>query len=638
MSTTRIRNSSPLTPPDVTCPQCGTGALAVSPASGSGPATCGTCGHRAAAGLVAEAAFLLGEQSKLLARLTWVNERIAAGDLTTPTPFSAPAVGTAGPGRPGTPATPARGSTPVPLQTVLLGIGALLLVVAAVVFAAVAWDRLGATGQLGLLTVVVGSLSAAAHGLRRSFRATAETLAAVAAAVAAVALVAAPRLGLGADWMQQDNALWITIALLTIAVLATGLGAVSRLVAWRVAVVVALAGAAVAGTIALAGEKVGEPAPLGIAAVAAISAVLLGLSPTGGRRHLDPDARLPQARPIGIALALTSAGLGLTALDNSRHDHLWTLTWAVVAVAAFVAATRLPSMLTAVLAGIAAGFVPVLAVAGFDPGAQRTDDGVLAPALLGLAVLGGLSLAAAHVDRAVGPHGTTGLAGVAVRPVLLAFTGAVWLLATPQLDDHGWIWPTWGVRYLVIVAAALLAVALWRRITWTAWCFAAPAALALVVYGIDHGWDHQPESFSLPLAGILLVAGVVAAYWTLGPDAPRDTLVTFGPALATALLPSAITALGEAVSGQGAQRSVIVIAAGAALVLVGLFGRLRGPFTVGTVGLLVAALGQLYALSELVPRWVVLALAGCALVAAGFSLEALGRAGRHAWQRTRALR
>ena len=84
------------------------------------------------------------------------------------------------------------------VQSLLVGLGALLLVIASVIFAAVTWSALGAAGQAAVLGVATTSAAIAAIFVaRRNLRATAEAIAVVAAGFAivdihAVRLVLAP--------------------------------------------------------------------------------------------------------------------------------------------------------------------------------------------------------------------------------------------------------------------------------------------------------------------------------------------------------------------------------------------------------------------------------------------------------------
>ena len=92
------------------------------------------------------------------------------------------------------PAAPRRRLSP---QEVLLGLGALLVVAAAITFVAVAWTRFGLVFQAGvMLTVTTLLCASSAWTARRGLRATEEALAAAGAALLAVDLGAARALGL----------------------------------------------------------------------------------------------------------------------------------------------------------------------------------------------------------------------------------------------------------------------------------------------------------------------------------------------------------------------------------------------------------------------------------------------------------
>jgi hypothetical protein len=107
------------------------------------------------------------------------------------------------------------------------------------------------------------------------------------------------------------------------------------------------------------------------------------------------------------------------------------------------------------------------------------------------------------------------------------------------------------------------------------------------------------------------------------------SLDVLGSGVGLALLPSLLLALDEPVSLRGA----LVAAAGLLALGLGVQRRLAAPFVVGalTVGLL--ALRHLGPYAEAVPRWVVLAGVGTALLVVGVTWESrrrdLGRAGRY---------
>ena len=178
--------------------------------------TC-VCGHRAYAGYVAEA-------DSLAARSSWLADRVAAGDPAPAAEIqSAYAIwsppggrrtrGHAPAGPPGSPAPPDRTRGAPSAQTILLGVGALLLVIAGAVFAAVVWDRLGAIGQVALMLTATAGVGALAIRLRTRLEGTAEALAVVAAGLATVDLLAAPMLGLLPEHWVTDPTMYPAIAL-----------------------------------------------------------------------------------------------------------------------------------------------------------------------------------------------------------------------------------------------------------------------------------------------------------------------------------------------------------------------------------------------------------------------------------------
>lgn len=165
-----------------------------------------------------------------------VRLRAAAAAVPAPTGTTPPPPGPALPPPPPTapaagPTTPlaAAGRTGVRLTTVpriLLGLGALCLLVAAVTFLAVSWSLLGVGGR----TVVLAGLTAATAGAtlwlhRHGLRIAAEALAAV-----ALGLVALDVLGAGAaGWLDAASGSSLAIATgLVLAVAGTGFAAITR--------------------------------------------------------------------------------------------------------------------------------------------------------------------------------------------------------------------------------------------------------------------------------------------------------------------------------------------------------------------------------------------------------------------------
>ena len=627
------------TPPAIeSCPRCGRsapGQLAQSDAEGM--VTCPTCGHRAVAAYLAELGWLRQQDTLLHARLDWVAAQLAAGAAAGPAPsrpVSPGAPGSAagagagtGSGAGGSQAlgSQARGLT---VQTLLLVGGALLLVVAAAVFAAVAWSSLGAAGQIGLLAVVVAVLASAAHALRHRLRATAETLAGVAAGVALVALLAAPSLGLGSAWMREQPR-WAAICFGVLAVFSAVMDLLSRLVVWRVTMV----GAAVAAVL-LAAFAAG-PGPgvyWAVAAGAGVAGAALLLartdadmsSPSGTRAVLVGDAVR-----LGGALSVLAVVLCAFGCVEPAQRAGWVVCWLVLGAAATVTAlldrrrgrTGAPSVVAALVAGLAVGLVPALALTSR---AVADRVGLWAVTVL-LALLGAAALAVAVWPGRRRP----GLRGGAVAacaalwaypPLLTAAAGLG--LGAARLAAH-----------LGIVGAALLAVAAAAGPVVLAWAGAAIGSLAAWI-ALAQAHADRLETYTLAGAVLLLVAGLIT--WRRFPRVGSMGLA--GPALAMALLPSAIWSFAQAVTDGPLLRGLVVVAVGAVLAVVGAAVRVRAAVYIGLLAAVVAGLGQLAAAATLFPRWVVLAVAGAMLVAAGFTFEAMRAAGRRFWRTTSAMR
>jgi len=606
----------------LTCPRCGTGRLDPA-ATTDGFTACPRCGHHAATSYVAEALWLEQQDGLLHARLDWVLARVVAGDARVE-PVAHP--------EPGAPA-PAR--RPVEIQTVLLSGGALLLIVAAVVFAAVAWDRLGAGGQVTVLVTLAAALSAAAHALRASYRSTAEALAAIAAGIAAVALLAAPRLGLGSDWMRERPDAWAGVAFALLTVLAVVLARASRLVAWRVTSVAALVAAAFSA--ALAGGGGSSVAPLGCAglAVAATAVLLVPPDRSGGYRG--------EATWAGAGLGGLAVIAGLAGYQHLDQAVAWAGAWSVVALGAgllIIPARRTGPVtgmapVAAVVAGLAVGQVPPLLAVGWSP--------AMWVAIPGLALCGAALLAAAGTRTFRGTAAGTGfgsavgtMSGTASGRLLLAgdvAAATLWIVSLPVLAAGGTVSAAQVSAYLGIVAGSLLAVSFMPGRVALAWIAAVVGTAALWVLLADREVATL-EVYTGGGAALLLVAGVLQR--RIRPS--LDSLVVLGPALGMLALPSALLALAQAQAGEDPVRAALVILGGAGLAALGARLRIKAALLVGVLAAVVAGLGQVLALAHLVPRWMALAVAGTLLLLAGFSTERLGRAGRHAWRTTRQMR
>ncbi|MEI4271387.1 hypothetical protein TEK04_06605 [Klenkia sp. LSe6-5] len=247
--------TAPTAPWVLRCPVCSTPVADAVPGGPTHPAhpgaPCRTCGLPAAA----HAGMVVGRIGVTLTELSRDRDALLATlrtHATAPVPAPAPAVAPSpvpapvvhswapppppGPG-PRPPVPPVQGP-PVPglaaqdprsvrrrisPQQVLVGLGSLLVVAAALVLVAVAWTRFG----IGFQAAVMGTATAAAAAgsgwaARRGLRATEEGLAATATALLLIDVCAARALGLlGLD--AVDGLLYGALATALVAVLTAGL-------------------------------------------------------------------------------------------------------------------------------------------------------------------------------------------------------------------------------------------------------------------------------------------------------------------------------------------------------------------------------------------------------------------------------
>jgi hypothetical protein len=596
----------------VTCPRCGTGTFDPTRIV-DGFATCDRCGHRAAAAFLGEQVWLERQERQLQARLGWVRQQVLAGMPPVPTGPAVPVQGTRS------------GSAGV--QGLLLGTGAVLLVAAAAVFVAVTWDLLGPAGQLSTLGLVVAALSAGAYAARSRYRGTAEALASVAACVTVVALLAAPALGLVTGWWRTHGAAWATVAFGLTAALGVAMVMLSGLIAWRVTAVAALLAAAQSAVFASGG---GSDVPVAAPAVlAAVTVALLYPRPTPTR--FDPELRW-----LAGGLGLLALFDGLAGYGHPGDAAWWSLTWLIMAGCGVAVAG--PGNL---IAALGTGQPPAQQPPAQQPPTQQPSTRS-APPPAGAAGTVILTLALGQTlvfaVRAFDPTPSVGLPVLALsgamllataifRPLLLpgvVGAGSVWLVSLPVMADDGAVTRADVAIFLALVALSGYLLSLWPRRGVAAWPAAACGTVAAWV-GLSLAPAESLELYTGSSAGLLLLAGLLHRR-----GAPqRGSWETLGPALAMTALPSALVAFGEAgVDDEGPLRAVLVLLGGAGLAAAGAVLRVRAAFLIGLVAALIAGLGQLFALAEMLPRWIALAAGGALLLGTGFAAEVIRTAGR----------
>ncbi|MFW3168440.1 SCO7613 C-terminal domain-containing membrane protein [Geodermatophilus sp. CPCC 206100] len=561
------------------CPVCGRLS------AGPGPAPCPSCGLPA----VGEAALVVARIGATIEELAHDRERLLAtlraaapgppGPVAAPV-YPAPAAAPlpvhpepapagpapAGPAEPpwrppsgplppflADPAPPRRRVSP---QEVLLGLGALLVVAAALAFVAVAWTRLGVAFQaVVMLTVTATACGASAWTARRGLRATEEALAAAGAALLAVDLGAAHALGLGGLDAVPPR-LWTAVSCAVVAAAGLGLGRATRsTVAWPL---VALLAAQPVPLLLLPPEAVQSAAAVAVALAMAFLdvAVVLRL-----RRVLVPVA--------GALAALWAAGAalgGTAAAWNGGPLDSWTATVLLAGAGALLPLLRRRPRLAALLppdrvaVGTGAG-VAALALAGALDGTGAA--GPVAAAGLGLGLLAVAVLAARAPT---------------VLPALLAAGATLTAAGSAALLVHGRLGALAGVALGATVPAVLAAVRLpAHRPHAVAVALLSPAVAVLL--------GEQAGRLTPTVAGLLL--GIVAAvgFGLAALTSPaREEHAAAGAGLLAGLAGAGTTA----VVGAWGQVAIILAVSAAAAGAYGLVSSRRGV-GVGALAGLVAA-------------------------------------------------
>jgi hypothetical protein len=385
---------------------------------------------------------------------------------------------------------------PAVVRGVLLGVGSVLVALAALIFSAVAWVRLGDPGRAALLAGVTLAVAAGAAAARRRLPATAEALGLLALALLLVDWYAVRRAGVGGDW---PAATWWALGTAAAAALAAmagrhlplqlpaaaALAQISALLVaagvadtpWTLATGLALVAAAATAAAGLAAGTAWRRAAaafwVGGAVLELVALALLLLAPGaddpgGPALALAATALAPAvARAMAVGWSGPVAGHGLVAASAgallAAAGTLLSARWASWSLAAAVAVLG--------AAGVAAG------------------------RLLPRPLAAGTALAAAATLA-------IGLAGLA-EPIL-------WALAAPA----GWLADPWTARLAMSVPDAL-------RPGWPAG--AGPGGAWPAVVGLlaglagagaaavpGRGWPARASRLATAV-GVAAAAGLVAA-------------------------------------------------------------------------------------------------------------------------------
>jgi hypothetical protein len=496
------------------CPSCGAPLIGASTCAGCGLRLTGPEAGRlwqidvALGDLERRRVELLQERGPLLAALrpgaapldaSLLGRAGSLAPTPTPTAALAPMPGTGpGPwvapvGPPSVPAAsrPVQEWTPQRVQNTLLALGALLLTLAGVVFAAVTYDRLGAGGRATILVALTALAGLAVPRLKgRGLDATAEAVTAVTLALAALDAYGLRTLGLAGSSPASVYAAG------SAAVLALAAGLYASAVPVRLPRFAAVVLAHLPVPLLLAHADA-SPGAAGLAfallAGADVTAwALLRPAPAGSRLR---DVRFA-ATAIGFGTAwiaaLASAFGGF--VDGSTPGELGLVVLAAVSAGAAFASGPGPTRVIA-----SALPAPLLATAAYAAAAERLTD-AQQPLVLAAVALAAVQTAGL-LSRPWRTGPVTGAAGVALAALAtqaeavgqavvlpLGWLGEPWTRLSVRDARHALspdrAWDGTVVTLVVLLAAAIVA---------------AGAGLAL----------HRMRMAAVPTAALVVVAAVV---------------------------------------------------------------------------------------------------------------------------------
>ncbi len=416
--------TDPIAPPDAhRCPVCGAPV---------GTTRCGECFADLGGSVGRELWFIDHELFRLSQRRRQLIEFLRAPRPAAQTP-PAPAM---------TPSFDPSAAGGPQVSSILLGLGVMLLVIAALVFAAVSWSRLGAAGQGALLVgLTLAAAAGTRHASRRGLSGTAEALG-ILTIVMGPLVAQAVRITIDLPdiddrtWENLGVWSWWPAALVVIGVAAIGFGRTVDVRSPQVlGVLLVLLGPAI--WVALA------PLPLGfVSGLLALHAGLAAALPGSAGRHRPTDAVWAWGAAITWCLALLVGIADALTIDGSWTEHAGSTTaLAACAIAAGAAAWRWRTRTaSADIATIAAATATSLAIGRGLAGA--VPDVTWWPAM-GLVAAGGLVAAdeIRHLRTSAVRVVSWLTAGVAALP-LLVNGGAV--LAAAGSFEETWHQTAWG--------------------------------------------------------------------------------------------------------------------------------------------------------------------------------------------------
>ncbi|MFT4009354.1 MAG: hypothetical protein QM655_04855 [Nocardioidaceae bacterium] len=401
------------------------------------------------------------------------------------------------PPAPGVPLLPVPAMRTASVPKILLGLGAACLLVAAIVFLAVAWSVMGVGGRTATLlgfTVVAGRL--ASWVARRDLRGAAEALGAVTLGLVCLDVLGAAHAG----WFGDVSAATTTILVGTVlAVLASGTAILARRVPIGAFVAGELGGAlgvafVVAGVMGLDADG----------AVKALTATLIAAAATFAAHRLRLEVTVVCSAVVTGLAWLLLALAGWVRVDPSEVSPAWDNldAWPLLAAAATagaLAALRVPQWIRVLgAAGALTALACAVTAPSFDASSTVVTLNGLAVGLVAAALLGYLprrwaasATPLAFLGGVAGVGALCHVGGQAVDAVSDARARDIGVGSFDRIAETGWLIPAAMLTLAVLAAGGLRA-------------FAVP---------VREGVPARGACAGLAAAGVLLVPAYGGPVW-----------------------------------------------------------------------------------------------------------------------------
>ncbi|MEN9692775.1 MAG: hypothetical protein RLZZ330_419 [Actinomycetota bacterium] len=528
-------------------------------------------------------------------------------------------------------------------QQLLYILGGISLVVAVAVFTAVAWERIGAYGQLAALMVVVAIAAVIAIKTRDGLVGLSNTSAVLAVFVAGTGLLSAPEFGLIDKTYGYSSNIYTTLVFLVLVLAAFAGGYLTKVTSWSLISIVGLVPLTLAFNEGFAQSNYTMDSNHLVSLVTVTAACL-----ASGLMFVAIKNRHEISAIFRVIVTIVECILLFNIFSHSMDTLGHAQTPAVVASGFLIMAL--------IWTFISSRFIA--SEPGFNGNAIQTSAGYVASGIYGFAIAIALLPAFVPYEYDVWEQ-TAGSPDKLV--VVSALLGAALMLA-PLVEQ---VQNRIAARYLTLTASVfwfammngtgqfnweksvdLKTVALFFAVVSVSlairWWFVINPAFfipsvftGIVAVGILAGETFMknasgPEPLTISIAIYLFAILQVLRVHTKDP---HNSFILIGIPLSVALIPSALVSIRLLAESNSSSsdwaRLWIVVAVSVGAVAFGLKLQKSGLLIPGAVAFVFAAIPQIFIrLSVFVPRWIIFGVVGILLITVAARFEHLQKFGR----------